>query len=256
MFFLSGLPRSGSTLLQTILSQNPNIYVDGNSALCQLMWDAKNSCEKTSYEQLAASDKLSFQQDYIKSIPSIYYKKEESSYIIDKSRAWTLEKNLKMIRDYIEPDPKIIVVIRPIKEIVKSFKFITKDIDIPQLKEDNLLKAGSEALMLPLYGIISAAKNIENKNNLLIVTYEDIIETPSITIDAIYKFLGIPTFNHNFQKIEQKTKQNDYVYGIPDLHKVREKIEVVERKVDLSKSTEMYCNQLDYILNKALENLL
>ncbi len=38
-YFISGLPRTGSTLLSSILYQNPLIHTEGNSALCQLMWD-------------------------------------------------------------------------------------------------------------------------------------------------------------------------------------------------------------------------
>jgi len=45
---LSGLPRSGSTLLSAILSQNPLIHAEGNSAVCQLMWDMQMSCFNTS----------------------------------------------------------------------------------------------------------------------------------------------------------------------------------------------------------------
>ena len=42
---LSGLPRTGSTLLSAILYQNPKIHAEGNSGLCQLMWDLEVSCK-------------------------------------------------------------------------------------------------------------------------------------------------------------------------------------------------------------------
>ena len=41
---LSGLPRSGATLLSAILDQNPEIHAEGSSAVCQLMWDVHKSC--------------------------------------------------------------------------------------------------------------------------------------------------------------------------------------------------------------------
>jgi hypothetical protein len=34
MFFLAGLPRTGSSLLTNILSQNPDILSEGSSGLC------------------------------------------------------------------------------------------------------------------------------------------------------------------------------------------------------------------------------
>jgi len=59
-FFISGLPRTGSTLLSSILYQNPLIHAEGNSALCQLMWDNYISCLCNSKEQLIANNKLNF----------------------------------------------------------------------------------------------------------------------------------------------------------------------------------------------------
>ena len=35
-YFISGLPRSGSTLLSTILSQNPDFYADISSPLSMI----------------------------------------------------------------------------------------------------------------------------------------------------------------------------------------------------------------------------
>jgi hypothetical protein len=52
---LSGLPRSGSTLLSSILSQNIDIHAEGNSAVCQLMWDMEVSCNTSGQEQIKAN---------------------------------------------------------------------------------------------------------------------------------------------------------------------------------------------------------
>ena len=57
---LSGLPRSGSTLLTAILSQNPLIHAEGNSAVCQLMWDLHQSGLTTAKEQLKANGREVF----------------------------------------------------------------------------------------------------------------------------------------------------------------------------------------------------
>ena len=43
MVFLAGLPRTGSTVLSAVLSQNPDIYAGTNSPVCQLMIDADAS---------------------------------------------------------------------------------------------------------------------------------------------------------------------------------------------------------------------
>lgn len=63
MVLLAGLPRTGSTLLSNILAQNSNIHIESNSALCQVMWDTKISCEENASEQLKGAGKhLSFKK--------------------------------------------------------------------------------------------------------------------------------------------------------------------------------------------------
>ena len=41
--FLSGLPRSGNTLLSAILNQNPDIYSSPLSPVSGFMWDYRSS---------------------------------------------------------------------------------------------------------------------------------------------------------------------------------------------------------------------
>ena len=118
---LSGLPRSGSTLLSSILSQNPDIHAEGNSAVCQLMADMQHSCNWNSKEQLLANNRHNTTKDLISSIPSIYYKDVKASIIIDKCRSWTLPLNMDMFYNYLDSNPKIIVLERPIIDVVKSF---------------------------------------------------------------------------------------------------------------------------------------
>jgi sulfotransferase len=255
IFFLSGLPRSGSTLLQTILSQNPDIQVGGNSPLCQLMWDAKESCETKSYEQLFASKKLNFKDEYLKSIPKLYYK-NSSKYVLDKCRTWTLEENVKMIKKYIDPDPKIIAMVRPLEEIVGSFQYLIKDKNIPELGEEKILTPHSEPIMRPLSGLVNFAKNPENKKNILIIEYKNLVNHTLTTIESIYKFINVDMYNHDLKNIEQKEKEDDLVYKIPNLHEVRKTIKTIPREYTLSENTKKLCSELDRILNDSIKDLL
>jgi len=66
---LSGLPRSGSTLLSAILSQNPLIHAEGNSAVCQIMWDTHTSCFTKANEQLRANNREQTIFDLVSQIP-------------------------------------------------------------------------------------------------------------------------------------------------------------------------------------------
>ena len=98
LMFISGLPRTDSTLLSAILSQNPALHAEGNSAVCQLMWDMQQSCKINAGEQILANDREQTAVDLVSAIPSIYYKNVSNKVVFDKCRSWTIPDNMDMIK--------------------------------------------------------------------------------------------------------------------------------------------------------------
>jgi sulfotransferase len=222
MFFLSGLPRTGSTLLSSILSQNPEIYAGGNSSVCQLMWDMQVSCETTASEQLLANNKINIKNDLIKAIPYIYYKDVNQKYIIDKCRSWTLPANLELIKNYITPTPKIIVLTRDIDEIVESFVKLRKNNGWTKNLKEDLLIEGSEPIMRSLNGVKYAKEN--NNGEFLFIDYHEFISSPKDTINSIYDFFEIERYPHYFKNIVNPYPENDGVYGLKGMHDIKPNI--------------------------------
>jgi sulfotransferase len=217
---LSGLPRTGSTLLSSILSQNPEIHAEGHSAVCQLMWDMQVSCENGwGNKAIRASGRTSVQEDLIKEIPKIYYKDVTAKHILDKSRSWTLPDNVAMLRKYITDNPKIIVMVRPVDEIVQSFHNLRKRNGLPPGSEEEIWIPDTEPLMRPLAGVEYAKKN--NKGEYLFIEFDDFIDNPSKTINTIYDFCEWSKFKHWFTGIINPHIEDDTVWEIPNLHEVR-----------------------------------
>jgi sulfotransferase len=247
---LSGLPRSGSTLLSAILSQNPLIHSEGNSAVCQLMWDMQVSCLTSSKEQLIANGReKTTMSDLLKQIPHIYYNNldENEKIVVDKCRSWTISSNIDLLKKYIDRDFKIIILERSIKDIVKSFVKLYRANGINDDIEKNLLIPNSEPLMRSIAGINLAKKN--NKfNNYLFIQYEDLITDTEACIKKIYDFCGWEPFTHNFQKVICKYPENDEVYGLKGMHKIHKKIEKKENTITLSKKTLDFCEKIDKLM--------
>jgi len=241
MIFLSGLPRTGSTLLTSILSQNPDIHTEGNSALCQLMWDMKVSCETNARQQLSANSRISTQKDLLSEMPNLYYKNVEKLIIVDKCRSWTLPANMKLIKDYITDKPKVIVMVRPLKEIVKSYLYVNK-INNKYISVETLLEEGSDFIMRSLTGVKLAME--ENNGEFLFVNYSELIETPQETLKNIYEFCEIPLFNHTFDNIININPENDEEYNIPGLHSIRKTLGYRKIDIELSQEEEEKINQL------------
>lgn len=228
--FLSGLPRTGSTLLTSILSQNTALHTEGNSPLCQLMWDMQVSCWNT--EQVQNNPDI--QKKLLTSIPEVFYQGVEGS-IIDKCRSWTLTANLELINKYITKSPKIIVMQRPIVDIVRSFVFV-RTMNGWQNPEEGLLDEGSEPIMRSLDGV-KHAKSIDS-GQFLYLWYDDLVNNPEQVVDKVYNFCGWDKFEHQFDNIKNLTPERDDLINLIGLHDIRPKLE--RREINIKLSDELY----------------
>jgi hypothetical protein len=62
----------------------------------------------------------------------------------------------------------------------------------------------------------------------LFVRMEDLVKQPCLEMGLIYRYLGLQSYEHDFDNVEQTTIEDDVVYGLsPALHKIRSKVESV-----------------------------
>jgi sulfotransferase len=250
--FLSGLPRTGSTLLSAILSQNPKIHAEGNSAVCQLMWDVKKACLTTSSEQLKANNKLdTVMNDFVSQVPNIYYKNVSENIIIDKCRSWSIPSNIELIKEYICKDYKIIILERPVNEILKSFAKLYKANnrmnDWNNLVGNKMLEAGTEPIMRSITGV-KYAKDLNDPEHFLFISYNDLINDKENTIKKIYDFCGWEYFKHDFNNVVVKHPENDAVYNLQGQHVIRPVVEKIKNDTTISKNLEDQCLIIDKLM--------
>ena len=250
---MSGLPRSGSTLLTALLNQNPEIYASTNSPLLDTIHYTEEYLLYKS-EQYKATPNPEGAYKVISSISNNYYFNIPQNIIIDKSRGWV--NQVKHIQDYISKEPKIICPVRDIQDILSSFLNLIYNSKTISFVDENLIKNKIEIsndnrceyLMSP-QGIIGQSYNailqgIENnaEKYFLFVEYENLVKNPQEELNKIYDFLELPHYNHTFDNIKSKKDEDDKVYNLENMHKVRSKVEKIHR--DNSK----YLS--DYIINK------
>jgi len=240
---LSGMPRSGSTLLVALLTQNPSIYGEGLSALCQLMWNAKQACE---LDAVIANNKFTTKYDVLSALPYLYYKKVDQSIIIEKGRTWTHPLNLKMWSENVFGDQKIVVLVRPAEDIIKSMAFLRiKNCWEGDLYSD-LIRHGSEPICRAAEAI-SLAK-AEFRERLLFVDYRDLVTDPLGQIDRIYQFYELKKFNHYLEDIKHKRPENDEVHGLIGMHDVRSTISIRNIDVELPDFVKAACVEIDALV--------
>jgi hypothetical protein len=238
-------------LLSALLSQNPVIHAEGNSALCQLMWDMQQSCLNNAKEQLNASGRMSVMDDILSELPKIYYKNINSKekIVVDKCRSWTISANVELLKKYISYDFKVIVLERSIKDIIKSFAKLYKLNNVKNIDENikRLLTPNSEPIMRSISGINWAKKN-NKKNNFLFINYEELIKDPATVINKIYDFCGWEHYKHDFNNVVVKYPEDDNVYHLRGQHKIRKNVEKKENDYVLPKDIEEQCLKIDRLM--------
>lgn len=251
-FFLSGLPRSGSTLLSALISQNPDIHAEGNSALCQMMWDSQQSCRTTAYEQLAATGRFEAMQGMVcATLPHMYYDGVQAKYVLDKCRSWTLPDNMQMVSDYITKEPKVIVLVRSIEDIVRSFMQLRIDNGQGSFNPNDMLADWSEPIMRSYNGAIYAKEN--NNGRFLFVDYDSFVANPEKQLARLYGFLDLPVFVHSFTDVENKHPENDAVYGLLGQHDVRAEVKKRDLAYKLPEDVAVLCKDLTIKLYEGLD---
>jgi sulfotransferase len=228
LFFLSGLARSGSTLLGSILNQNPDIHVSPTSPLMDLF--CLTELDYTKMETQYTYDKQSSIDNLHKVLAPTFYQHIDKPYIIDKHRGWP--RNTHQIKKYITDNPKIICTYRPMPEVCTSFlKLMKQDpnnmIDM-KLRERGLEINTYNRAMTLWYEASNDPYNslkhgLENyRENILIVNYHDIVNNIEDELTKIYNFLEIPHFKHSFSNIENTCAEaKDVEWGFEGLHNIR-----------------------------------
>jgi sulfotransferase len=257
---LSGLPRSGSTILSAILDQNPIIHAEGNSAVCQFIWDMYHSGTVNANEQLKGNRREYTVKDMISQIPKIYYKDiaPAKRIIVDKCRAWTNASNVEILSTYIDPQIKIIVLERSVTAIMKSFMKLYKknkwSEDYMHAILKSILVPNSEPVMRSIIGINMGKKNNEIKlaegkpQTFLFIHYDDLIAKPSETVQRIYDFCGWAPYSHHFENIVNNHPEDDAFYKLQGFHDIRGTLRKEENDIVLPPDIHAKCLQIDKLM--------
>lgn len=203
------------------------------------MWDMQQSVLNS--EQIKASNK-NVLDSLVKSIPHSYYADVAKPVVVDKCRSWTLPANMEMLNRYFDSAPKVVVLVRPLVEIVASFMSLRKANGWTDI-EAGLLDDGSEPIMRSLAGVEWATKN--NTGQFLFITYDELVDDTQVSLNRIYEHCGWQLFEHNLDDIVNEYKENDDVYGLTGQHDIRPQISRRTLDIDLSDELLAKCNSLD-----------
>ena len=240
--FVSGLPRSMTTLMCNILANNPRIGGGETSPLLEYVFGAKANYSTTPEVKSALTDDImhkSFLAFCRKGLEGYSEAITDKEIYLDKSRGWLHYS--EFLKEFY-PEAKIIVMIRDIRSILSSFE--KKWRENPSIIDSRDSQAQQNFITVdqrvnhwlndPPLGI--ALKRLYNAvqtntiENMLVLKAEDLCKNPEQTMRKVYEYIGEPYFDLNYDDVKQVTVENDRIsdFGIYGDHTIKGKVEPVK----------------------------
>ena len=241
IIFNSSMPRACSTLMQNILSQNPEIYATGTDGSLELLFGARRNY--TDSAEFKANDHEQMQRAWRgfckQGLQGYCEGLSEKPTVCIKSRGIGIHHN--WYSTFMEEDVKVICMVRNLKSIYSSMeKIFRKSQENHQFIQNHAEMQGtSTAKRVDIWSngppIGLALERFEQMilegidKKVLFVRMEDLQKEPAREMTRVYEYLGLPQYTHDFDNVEQATQEDDAVYGMaPDLHTIRPKVEYTQ----------------------------
>lgn len=237
MHFISGLPRSGSSLFSALLCQNPRFRASISGPVAGMYAAMLGEMSRRNEFSVFITD---VQREHIlRGLFSSYYDGYVGADVVfDTHRSWcTRLPALKMLF----PGSRVIACVRQMPWILDSIERLVRcnafqPSSIFNYKSGGTVYSRVEAL-LGGDGLVGFAYNAlkeayfgEETANLMLLQYETLVGDPKRALAAVYEFIREPYFEHDFEHVSLDNEEFDARSGTPGLHRIRPKVEVFARK--------------------------
>lgn len=235
--FISGLPRSGSTLTAAVLKQNPRFHAGISSPIASLFGGIIS--QVSAGNELASIVSEAQRERFLRGLFRSYYEDCEHDVIFDTNRSWTTHLPALM---RVFPDAKLICLVRDVAWIMDSLE--------RQFRKnafENTRLFNSSAERATVYTRLDALANAnrlvgfawhalreacysEFADRIVIVDYALLASRPRDVFDLLYGFIGEEKFDHDFQSVQFEAPEFDTQLGLDGLHRVHPVVEIRQRK--------------------------
>tara|TARA_Y100001938_G_C8073852_1_gene424742 strand:- start:43 stop:882 length:840 start_codon:yes stop_codon:yes gene_type:complete len=264
-YFTGGLPRAGNTLLCSILNQNSKVYATGMSCLPEVFFRLLKMAEDDiAYQTSPCPESL---QNIFVNLFETFYKHRDEEVIIERS-SWTTPFNYQIVSEYCPNDVKILILVRPVVDIVKSYLKICERSPLFYINQQynfidksTLYKSEIETkvdLILQKEGEIdrnlySMKWLIDNEytDNVRVLDYDTFISDPKKYIEYLYQWYDIPKYEHTYEDLNQVGDygvfySDDVYLKAHGVHTIRtDKIDKIENDIELPDHVVDFCNSLN-----------
>ena len=233
--FISGLPRSGSSLLASILRQNPRYTASFSSpigytvtALHQAMTGQNEARGLISEDQRVR---------IIQGVFSAFYADGAHEVVFDNNRRWCSQLPLLL---KLFPEAKVICCVRPVAHIIDSVERLVREhpLELSAIFgwEPNTTVYERVRILMQPTGLVGYALNATrdayygpHRDRLIMVEYAELAQHPAAVLRRIENELPIYDFpcTYDFNNIQPLpgAAEFDASLGLPGLHALKSRVE-------------------------------
>lgn len=258
IFFVSGLPRSGSTLLMNLLGQHPLQDVTPTSGLIDMLVGARNQWMHNTWFKAEGLNKVQPKiASMLRGMLRGFHEEalSQNKVVFDKNRGWIAY--IELLEEVLQERVKILVTVRDIKAVVASFEKLHRQSTLTKhaLTGDGFFEAqtieGRARQLLAPGAVVGLAVNrirdaLERglADRLLFVPYRRLTLDPRGTMARLHAALRLYPFPYDPDNVVQITQEDDTVHGM-ELHTIRTRVRAQEELPWTGVLPERVCAWLD-----------
>ncbi|MCC6681634.1 MAG: sulfotransferase [Phycisphaeraceae bacterium] len=227
----ASLPRSGSELMQALLSQHPEVYASATSPLLEYWYGAYGNYNlaerKSQNEQTMRRAFLGFCNEGTKG----YYEALTSRpVIVDKSRGWLEYAELLW---EVYPDARIVCMTRKVADIVASLERIYRanpghpeTRHLPKTAEQRA-QYWTTSGNLPLGLALDRLRDRQARGpdaRIRYVDYDHLVDEPVKVMRSVFEHLQIDPLDIDPMNVRKSVPEDDTHYGIFGRHQLRQEV--------------------------------
>ncbi|MDP5119646.1 MAG: sulfotransferase [Prochlorococcaceae cyanobacterium MAG_34] len=235
--FISGLPRSGSTLLAAILLQNPRFHAGMTSPVGAMYQALEQSMSRRI--DTAVFIRPEQRHEVLSGLFTNYYSDLHNTRVVfDTNRLWCA-KLPALTRLF--PESKIICCVRDVSWIMDSIERLVRQ---NAFEPSGMFGFASGGTVFSRIGALASSEGMvgyalnalkdgffgEQAGSTILVEYNALVSEPIRSMQSIYEFIGEPWFAHDFDNVEYSADAYDLAFGAPGLHTIRRKVEFTSRE--------------------------
>jgi sulfotransferase len=235
--YVTGLARSGSTLLCQLLAQHPAVYSTAHSSpLCHALNNLRRQMSDDPF--LLSQLDNDFDRVYgrltnaFRGFVDGWFAETDKQWVVDKNRGWL--GSVETVR-HLDPDFRMLVCVRELVQLYGSIESRQEEtilLDFPDHLANRSRYARADSLFAPNGVIGSPLRSLQSvqdlddsiQKRLFYVVFEDIVREPQRVLREMFEWLGLPIVDIDTGNLKLQPTESDSHYHFKYPHRVRASI--------------------------------